>query len=61
VKGRILPHELFHGIDGIEPARPEAFIVPRIFADGHSEAHSIELDDFLGPEAEKYRCSSKTS
>ena len=40
---RVLAHQLFNGIDRIEPPRPEVLVVPRVFADGNGQPHSIEF------------------
>ena len=47
VQGGLLAHQLFHGIDGVEAARPEVLIVPRVFADGDGKAHAVQLDHLL--------------
>jgi hypothetical protein len=44
VQGRLLAHQLFHGIDGIEAALPEVLVVPGILTDGDGEAHTVEFD-----------------
>src|SRR5208282_1871995 len=49
VQRRALPHELFHGIDGVEAAPPEILVVPGVLADGDGEAETLEVDDLLGP------------
>ncbi len=43
----LLAHQLFHGIDGVEAARPEVLVVPRVLADGDGEANAVELDHLL--------------
>ena len=43
----ILAHELFHGIDGVEAARPEVLVVPGVLADGDGEANAFEFDHLL--------------
>ena len=47
VDGRILAHQLFQRIEGVETARPEVLVVPGIFADGDGEAQTVEFDDLL--------------
>ena len=44
---RVLAHELFDGIDGVEATRPEVLVVPGVLADGDGEPSSVELDDLL--------------
>ena len=44
VQSGMLAHELFHGIDRVEPARPEVLVVPGILADGDGEANAFEFD-----------------
>ena len=44
----LLAHQLFHGIDGVEAARPEVLVVPRVLADGDGKANAVELDHLLG-------------
>ena len=43
----LLRHQLFHRIDCVEPARPEIFVVPGVFADGDGEPHAIEFNNLL--------------
>ena len=47
VQRRVLAHQLFHGIDGVEAARPEVLVVPGVLADGDGEANAVELDHLL--------------
>ncbi len=44
----LLAHQLFHGIDGVEAARPEVLVVPRVLANGDGKANAVELDHLLG-------------
>ena len=46
--GRMLAHELFHGINGVEPPWPERFVVPGVFADGDGQANAVQLNHLLG-------------
>ncbi len=43
----MLAHQLFHGIDRVEPARPEVLVVPGVLADGDGQANAVEFDHFL--------------
>ena len=43
----ILAHELFHGIDRVEAARPEVLVVPCVLADGDGKADAFEVDHLL--------------
>ena len=45
----LLAHQLLHGIDAVEPPRPEILVVPGIFADGDGEARAVQLDHVLRP------------
>ena len=47
MEGRILPHQLQHGVDFVQAPRPEVFVVPCIFANSYGEAYAIELDHLL--------------
>ena len=53
VDGGVLAHQLFQRIEGVEAARPEILIVPRILADGDGEPQTIELDDLLPARGQK--------
>ena len=48
VHGGMLAHQLFHGIDGVEAARPEVLVVPGVLADGDGQAHAVQFDHLLG-------------
>ena len=48
MQGRMLAHELFHGIDSVEPPLPEVLVVPGILADGDGQANAVELNHLLG-------------
>jgi hypothetical protein len=47
VQGRILAHQLFHRVNGVETAGPEMLVVPCVFADGDGEANAVEFDNLL--------------
>ena len=44
---RLLLHQVFDGVDGVETLRPEVLIVPGVLADRYGEAFSFEVDDLL--------------
>ena len=43
----LLAHQLFHGIDRIQPPRPEVLVVPGVFADGNRQPHSVQFHHLL--------------
>ena len=47
VQGRMLAHQFFHGIDLVEPARPEVLVVPGILTDGDGQANPVQLNHLL--------------
>ena len=47
VEARLLAHQLFNRIDGVEAARPEVLVVPCILADGNGQPQAVQLDHFL--------------
>ncbi len=47
VHRRMLAHQLFHGIDRIEPPRPEVLVVPGVLADGNRQPHAVQFHHLL--------------
>jgi len=47
VDRRSLLHQFFHRVDLVKAALPEAFVVPRVFANGDGQPHTIQFHHLL--------------